>query len=200
MKLVWPAPERNKEPILEVLRRVLPPTGRVLEIASGTGQHIAYFAEMLPDLTFVPSDFDDANLASIAEYVAESRYENLLAPIRLDVCELDYGVGELDAMICSNLIHIAPWECALGLVRGAARHLRIGGRLVIYGPFRIAGAHTSESNAEFDRDLRRRDDRWGVRDLEALVTAANEVGIELDERVAMPANNQTLVFTLRNRA
>ena len=194
MKQVWAAPERNKQPILEVLRRVLPLRGTLLEIASGTGQHIVYFARELPELAFLPSDVEPANLSSISAFVEEAALPNLRAPRELDVRASDWGVGQVDAIFNANLIHITPWDCAEGLVRGAARHLLPGGVLVLYGPYRLHGAHTAESNAAFDADLRSRDPRFGVRDAEAVIDLAASVGLEFLERVPMPANNQTLVF------
>lgn len=194
MQLHWPAPERNKVPILEVLRRILPSAGRLLEVASGTGQHSAYFAGALPAWTWLPSDVDPKNLASIAAYVAEAALPNLAAPRELDVCAHDWGVSELDAVFNANMIHIAPWECCEGLLRGAGRNLRDGGVLIMYGPFRIGGEHTAESNREFDSDLRRRDPRWGVRDLEVVVELAQSFGLTHCDTIAMPANNQSIVF------
>lgn len=194
-KATWPAPERNKAPILEVLRRVLPEAGTLLELASGSGQHAAYFAENLPALRYLPSDVDPENLASIRAWVHEARLSNLAEPLELDVTRESWGVGQVEAIFNANMIHIAPWECAIGLISGASRHLRAGGVLVLYGPFRIAGEHTSPSNAAFDEGLRARDPRWGVRDLEAVVALAEKAGLRFVERVAMPANNQTLVFT-----
>jgi len=194
VKLIWPAPERNKGPILEVLGRVLPRQGTVLEVASGTGQHVVHFARHLPNIIFLPSDVNEENLASIRSWIAESGLANLRAPKRLDVTDADWDIALVDAVICANLIHIAPWECALGLLQGAARHLRPGGLLILYGPYRIGGEHTAPSNAEFDTDLRRRDPRYGVRDLEAVASTAESLGLAFMERVVMPANNQTLVF------
>lgn len=194
MKLEWDAPQRNKGPILEVLRRVLPPRGLVVEIASGTGQHAVHFAKHLPSLAFQPSDLDPRNLASIEAWVREAGLPNLRLPLRIDVLEADWGVGRVDAIVNSNMVHISPWECAIGLVRGAGRHLGPEGVLTIYGPFKVGGEHTAPSNAAFDESLRERDPRWGVRDLDAIVELARDVGLRLVERVEMPANNQLLVF------
>jgi hypothetical protein len=193
-KAVWPAPERNKGPILEILQRVLPPTGTLLELASGSGQHAVHFARHLPALTYLPSDMDPENLASIAAWVEEVQLPNLRAPRTLDVTSAQWGVQEVEAVFNANMLHIAPWECALGLFAGLGRHLATGGIAVIYGPFRIAGVHTASSNADFHRGLRARDPRWGVRDLEAVVALAESSGLGFVERVPMPANNQTLVF------
>ncbi len=194
MKQHWPAPERNKEPILSVLRRVLPAEGLLLEIASGSGQHAAFFAHELPALTFQPSDMDDENLASIAAWVAESKAPNLRAPLRIDVTQADWDIARADAVFNANMIHIAPWECCQGLLRGVGQVLRAGGVLVLYGPFRLDGQHTSESNQRFDEGLKARDPRWGVRDAETVIALAAEHGLAFSERVAMPANNQCLVF------
>jgi SAM-dependent methyltransferase len=194
MQLHWPAPERNKVPILAVLERVLPREGLLLEVSSGSGQHAVHFARALPAWTWLPSDIDPRNLASIAAYVAEAELPNLMQPRNLDVCTEDWQLGELDALFNANMIHIAPWACCEGLLRGAGRYLRAGGVLVMYGPFRIGGAHTAESNREFDLDLRRRNPSWGVRDLESVATLAQAAGLSLRETVAMPANNLCLVF------
>jgi len=191
-KLSFPSADRNKGPILDVLRRVLPEPAVVLEIASGSGQHAVHFAGRLPGITWQPSDIDSERRASIRIWREESGLENLLDPLTVDVTEPDWDVGTYDAVYNSNLIHIAPWECCLGLLAGARRHLRPGGALIVYGPFRIAGEHTAPSNADFDADLRSRNERWGVRDLEAVVEAAR--GFTFEDRVEMPANNQTLIF------
>lgn len=193
-KLSWPAPERNKQPILEVLSRVVPSSGTLLEIASGTGQHAVHFASHLPGLSYQPTDVDDANLASIEAWQSEVKLPNLLAPLRLDVLDVAWPVGEVQLVYNANLVHIAPWECAEALVRGAARHLSAGGVLFLYGPYKIGGAHTAPSNEAFDEDLKRRNPLWGVRDLEAIVALARDKHLHLEERVAMPANNQSLIF------
>jgi hypothetical protein len=193
-KQCWPAPERNKRPILEVLARVFPAHGTALEISSGSGQHAAYFAAQLPQLIWQSSDVDASNLASISAWVSEAALPNLRAPLALDVCAADWGVGTVDAIFNANMIHIAPWECCVGLIAGAARHLGRPGVLVMYGPYRVGGAHTAPSNAEFDASLRARDPSWGVRDCEAVIALAEAAGLGFAERVEMPANNQILVF------
>jgi len=194
MKQLWPAPERNKHAILDVLRRVLPEQGRLLEIASGSGQHAAFFASELPGLRVQPSDLDDDNLRSIEAWVAEARSDNLLPPLRIDVTQADWGIEPVHAIFNANMIHIAPFVCCEGLLSGAARYLLPQGVLVMYGPFRLHGAHTAPSNEQFDAGLRARDPRWGVRDLEAVVELAAAHGLTFVECVAMPANNQTVVF------
>jgi hypothetical protein len=193
-KACWPAPERNKGPILEVLTRVLPASGTLLEIASGSGQHAVFFAENLPGLVFQPSDVDPENLASIRAWVGGAGLPNLRPPLELDVCSEDWRVGSVAAAFNANMIHIAPWECTLGLFAGLGRHLAAGGTAVIYGPFRVGGAHTAPSNESFDASLRERNPAWGVRDLEAVVALAEQAGLRFAERVSMPANNQSLVF------
>lgn len=194
MKQCWAAPERNRGPILEVLARVLPRAGRVLELASGSGQHAVHFARALPALAWLPSDVEDAHLASIRAWVREAALPNLHEPARIDVRAADWGVGTVDAVFAANLLHVAPWECTVALLAGAGRHLAPGGVLVLYGPFRLDGAHTAPSNAAFDADLRARDARWGVRDLAEVDAEARGAGLRLDERIPMPANNQVLVF------
>jgi SAM-dependent methyltransferase len=193
-KREWPAPERNKLPILDVLRRVLPAQGTLLEIASGTGQHAAYFAEHLPNLVYQPSDLDPENLESIRAWVEDAQLPNLRRPLKLDVLVPLWQVDSVAAVFCANMIHIAPWECTEGLLSGVGRHLAPGGVFVLYGPFRVGGAHTAPSNADFDQDLRSRDPRFGVRDLEAVAELAKRHGLELTERVGMPANNWCVVF------
>jgi SAM-dependent methyltransferase len=198
MRLCWPAPERNKEPILRVLARVLPGQGRVLELASGSGQHVAHFARQLPQLRFLPSDLEQSHLASIRAWTAE--LSNVAPPVLLDVCAQEYGVGAVEAMFCANLLHIAPWRCAEGLFLGTDRHLLPGGLLILYGPYHIDGRATAPSNAAFDADLRQRDPSWGVRDFEAVAALAGSAGLRLEERVPMPANNQLLLFRKPPRA
>ncbi|HEY0709001.1 MAG TPA: DUF938 domain-containing protein [Polyangia bacterium] len=192
-----PATTRNREPILEVLRRVLPAEGTVLEIASGTGEHAVFFAAAFPRLIWQPTDADAGALASIAAWTSESSASNVATPLPLDVSASTWPIERADAIFCANMIHIAPWAACLGLLSGAGRCLPPGAPLVTYGPYRIGGAHTSESNAAFDADLRARNPLWGVRDLEAVVEVASANGLDLAERVAMPANNQTLVFRRR---
>jgi SAM-dependent methyltransferase len=197
MQLHWPAPERNKVPILQVLKRALPERGVLLEIASGSGQHAAFFAENLPQWTWLPTDIDPRNLASIAAYVEESSLPNLAAPQRLDVCDdawLEPSTTELDAIFNANMIHISPWACCEGLLRGAGRLLRSDGQLILYGPYRIGGRHTAASNEAFDADLRNRDPSWGVRDLESVIELALSFGLQHRETIAMPANNQCVLF------
>lgn len=189
-----PAAARNRGPILEVLNRVLPPQARVLEIASGTGEHTVHFAAARPDVVWQPTDRDPEAITSIAAHRALAGLFNVLPPLELDVTAATWPVAQADAVISINMIHIAPWEAARGLMAGAARVLVPGGVLVLYGPFKEGGRHTAPSNAAFDASLRARDPAWGVRDLEDVAALAARYGIRFSERVAMPANNLTLVF------
>ena len=193
MKRTPPDAERNAEPILAVLRRVLPPRGLVLEIASGSGYHAAVFAGALPGLVWQPTDADPDGLASIRAWVDHAALPGLRAPLLLDVTA-DWPVAHADAVVCINMIHIAPWACALALLDGAARVLPAGAPLVTYGPYRFDGTFTAPSNAAFDESLRARDPAWGVRDVADLRREASARGLALEETVAMPANNHTLVF------
>ncbi|MEZ0603500.1 DUF938 domain-containing protein [Paraburkholderia sp. IW21] len=195
-----PSAERNREPILAVLREVLPATGRVLEIASGTGQHAICFAGALPGLDWQPSDLDVDARASIAAWIAHEGLANVRAPLALDVHQADWGVGTLDAVVCINMIHISPWSATQALFAGASRRLVDGGVLYLYGPYKRGGAQTSPSNEAFDQQLRSRDPAWGVRDMEAVVALGASVGLVCDEAIAMPANNFSLVFRKRQDA
>ncbi len=189
------AAERNREPILDVLRRVLPARGTALEIAAGSGQHAAHFAAHLPQWTWLASDADDDALASIDAWRAQSKLANLLPPLKLDVLAPEWpGVPVVDAIFCANLLHIAPWAACAALMRGAAHHLAAHGVLVIYGPFVVDGEPTAPSNLAFDADLKARNRAWGLRRLADVVAEAQKVQLALRERVSMPANNLTLVF------
>ena len=188
-----PATARNRAPILAVLQEVLPGRGLVLEIASGTGEHAVHFAAALPDLTWQPSDPSEDARVSIAAWRDEAALPNLRAPLPLDVTA-PWPVDAADAIVCINMIHIAPWEATLALFAGAARVLPPGGPLVTYGPYRFGGAFTAESNAAFDADLRRRDPRWGVRDVVDLEAAAIAAGLALIGTFGLPANNHAIVW------
>ncbi|EUC13272.1 UNVERIFIED_ORG: uncharacterized protein DUF938 [Burkholderia sp. CF145] len=192
-----PSAERNREPILAVLERVLPATGTVLEIASGTGQHAIHFAAALPHLVWQPSDLDDEARASIAAWTAHSGLANVRPPIALDVRDASWGIEAAAAIVCINMIHISPWASAQALIGGAGRLLGAGGVLFLYGPYRRGGAHTAPTNAAFDEQLQRRNPAWGVRDMEAVVALADAAGFDADEPVEMPANNFSLVFRKR---
>jgi hypothetical protein len=189
-----PAAERNRDAILSVLARVLPRSGVVLEIASGTGQHAVHCAAALPDTVWQPSDPDADARDSIAAWRAHAGLANLNTPLALDVLNDDWGIGNVAAIVCINMIHIAPWEAAESLFRGAGARLASGGVLYLYGPYRRNGAHTAPSNEAFDQQLRARDPRWGVRDMEAVAALGEKAGLTLVETVAMPANNFSVVF------
>ena len=188
------AAERNKGPIRDVLARVLPRRGVVLEIASGTGQHVVHFAKAFSGLTWQPSDPDAELRESIALRVRDEQLPNVNPPIDLDVARLPWPLQTADALVSINLIHVAPWSATLALFEGAKTLLPPQHVLLLYGPYRRYGRHTSESNAQFDSDLRAHDPEWGLRDLEAVSDVAGRAGFVLAEIVDMPANNFSLVF------
>lgn len=193
------AADRNKQAILEVLQRVLPAQGSALEIASGTGQHAAYFAMHMPGWIWQPSDIEAANVESVNLRVGAAGLANLLRAITLNVLNTDWQLPAqmqaVDAIFCANMLHIAPWACCGGLMQGAARHLLAPqGRLVTYGPYIESNIATAASNLAFDADLRARNPDWGLRQLDAVAQAARQAGLELTEQISMPANNLMLVF------
>lgn len=192
-----PATARNREPILAVLERTVPAGARVLEIAAGSGEHACFFAERLPVAEWQPTDPAPESLASIDAWRAHSGAARVAPALELDVTASAWPVSHADFVLCVNMIHISPWEATLGLLSGSARLLPTGGVLFLYGPYRRFGAHTAPSNADFDASLRARDPRWGVRDLEAVAAEAERAGFVLDEIVAMPANNFSVVFRRR---
>ena len=192
--LTAPAVARNRDLILAVLREVLAAPGTVLEIASGSGEHAVHFASALPHLVWQPTDPDAQARRSIAAHAAQARLPNLLPPLELDAAAAVWPVTQADAVVSINMIHIAPWAAAEGLMAGAARLLPAGSPLYLYGPFREHGRHTAPSNAAFDESLRARDPAWGVRDLDAVVALAARHGLALQRTVAMPANNLSVVF------
>ncbi|WP_198370673.1 DUF938 domain-containing protein [Roseomonas rosulenta] len=187
-----PAVARNRDAILAVLRGILPAYGLVLEVASGSGEHTLHFAPALPDLTFQPSDPDPEARASIDAWCAG--VANIRPALALDAAAPDWPVDRADAVLCINMIHIAPWAACEGLLRGAARLLPAGAPLVLYGPFRRAGVPTAPSNEAFDADLRARDPAWGLRELEAVSAAAAAAGFGPPAVTPMPANNLTVAF------
>jgi hypothetical protein len=191
--LLWPAAERNKQPILDVLGRLLPETGTLLEVASGTGQHALHFANGLAGWTIQPSDTDAENLETLRRRVALSGNPRLLPPLELDVTGVPPSLHPT-AIYCANMVHIAPWSACLGLFTLADRLLAEDGLLVTYGPYSIHGEHTAESNARFDQSLRERNPEWGVRDVDALEKVAQAHRLMLGDTVPMPANNLLLVW------
>jgi len=209
-----PATDRNRSPILAVLQRVLPPTGTVLEISSGTGEHAVFFAPHLTPRQWLTSDLSPEARHSIAAWREAAPAENLHGPLELDAAAplwpmesvqesepftsawpaLDLQRHPITALVNINMIHISPWAACLGLMAGASRLLPPGGVLYLYGPYRQGGQHTAPSNAAFDASLQAQNPQWGVRDLEAVVDAAEAQGLVLAETVAMPANNLSVVF------
>ena len=191
-RLDFPATGRNTEPILEVLRELLPPEGLMLEVASGSGQHVARFAAEFPGLTWQPTDLDPEHRRSISAWARDMA--NVLEPLELDASANPWPVEHADAVICVNMIHIAPWTAGLGLLEGTGRILAPGGMLYLYGPYMIDNVHTAKSNARFDECLKSRDPSWGLRDLGDVIEAAAGAGLILEKTVEMPANNLSVIF------
>ena len=205
-RLDAPAFHRNHQAIGGVLARFLAGrSGEAVEAGSGTGQHVVEFARQFPEITWWPSDLNENHLTSIEAWRTHSQLANIRPPQRIDVSDPAWsdamrgegGPSELLAVFCANVIHIAPWRVAEGLVAGAGRYLRQGGMLFLYGPFRRGGQHTAESNESFDKSLRERDPEWGVRDVEAVAKLADRADLSLVDIAEMPANNLTLVFSRR---
>lgn len=193
-RLNYPSAARNRDAILGVLREVLPERGRVVEIASGSGEHSAYFAPQFPSLTWQPTDLDPGVLPSIAAHAADSGAANIETPIALDVTARPWPVSDADAVLAINMIHIAPWAACEALIAGAAEVLSKDGTLFLYGPYRRNGAHTAPTNESFDRSLRSQNADWGVRDLEAVSDTAATHGLSLHAVHEMPSNNFSVVF------
>lgn len=193
-----PAAERNKQPILDVLRQVLPERGNALEIASGTGQHLVWFASSLPHWTWQPTDAQPGALNTIAARVAQQGLTHVRAPLLLDVMAARWlpDDARFDAIYCANMLHIAPWATCAALMRGSARHLAPGGALITYGPYLEDGVPTSAGNLAFDQNLRAQNPAWGIRRREDVALEAARAGLQLSARHAMPANNLLLVWTL----
>lgn len=194
---IAPAASRNRDPILDVLRDALsqavPSSGMVLELASGSGEHIVHFARALPDLHWQPSDPSPDARASITAWTAAEGLDNIAPPLALDAAE-DWPTVRADAIVCINMVHISPWEATEGLMRGAGAILPKGGLLYLYGPYRRAGYPTAPSNEAFDADLRGRNPAWGLRDLDDVSACAARHGLRLDAVVPMPANNLSVLL------
>lgn len=204
-----PATQRNREPILEVLRQILP-LGTVLEVSSGTGEHAVFFAPRLYPRKWIPSDLNPVARASIAAWRQYCPADNLYPPIALNVCDpvwiveqeklpeplqgINFNRDPIVAIININMIHIAPWTACLGLMAGAERILPQGGILYLYGPFKQSGKYTASSNAAFDESLRAQNPEWGVRDLDEVVAAAQAQNMSLVKTYQMPANNLSVIF------
>lgn len=196
-RLVVSSAERNSGPILKVLERVLPKTGLVLEVASGTGQHVVHFAQALKPLIWQPTDMDPGCRRSISAWLVTANLANVRQPLDLDVRAFPWPVPTFDAIVCINLIHIAAWPVATALFAGAGLALREAGLLYLYGPYSVQGKHTAPSNAAFDSALRAQNPEWGIRDIEEVDAVAKEQDFDLAETIVMPANNFSVLFRKR---
>ena len=196
-RIVSPSAERNKGPIAEILVRTLPARGEVLEVSSGTGQHVLHFAQAMPHIRWRPTERDANSLKSIASWLAQTAAPNVSAPLHLDVYDVIWPAHEVTAVVCINMIHIAAPSAAEALLRGAGNVIAPGGILFLYGPYLRQGRHTSLSNKAFDERLKAENPEWGVRNLEDVVDLANSVGLELEQTHDMPANNLAVIFRKR---
>lgn len=193
-KLSSPSALRNRGPIADLLRPVLPESGTVLEIASGSGEHVIHFAGLFPNLVWQPSDPSPEARASIEEWMKAEATTNVLPPLELDASSQPWPIERADAMIAINMVHISPWSATQGLLKGAGKLLPTGGVLVLYGPYRRKGQPLVASNANFDADLRSRNPAWGIRLLEDVASLAKQLGLAMTSVVDMPANNLGVVF------
>ena len=189
-----PATARNRDAIADMLSGSLPASGTILEIASGTGEHIVHFAGAFPHLLWQPSDHDVLGLDSISAWSTEAGLPNLLPPVLIDASAPDWPVARADALLCINMVHIAPWAAAQGLMAGAGRLLPKGAPLILYGPYIVPGVETAPSNLAFDANLRAQNPDWGLRDLAEVEALAAAHGLLLDQQIEMPANNLSLIF------
>ncbi len=193
-RLYYTATERNRDPILEILRRILPKSGVVLEIASGSGEHIVHFARHLPDLSFQPTDPDPKAVESIAAWAEHEGLQNIRPPLLFDAAAPNWPVAKADAILCINMIHISPWAATQGLLKHAGEMLPKGAPLYLYGPYRQQGVETALSNESFDQSLKSRNAEWGLRYVEDVAELAASHGFGPAETVPMPANNLSVVF------
>jgi hypothetical protein len=193
-----PATQRNREPILTVLKEILPSPGNILEIASGTGEHAVFFAPHFPKSQWIPSDIQPDSLLSIAAWRKDCPSDNLQPPLTLDVSQFNWErlliKSQITTIICINMIHISPWSSCIGLMTGAGNLLTENGILYLYGPYKVNNQHIAPSNQEFDQYLQAQNPEWGVRNLEDVVEMANQFGFQLDKTVTMPANNLSVIF------
>jgi hypothetical protein len=189
-----PATLRNRAPILDVLTPLLPDSGPILEVASGSGEHIVHFARHFPGLIWQPSDPSADARRSIAAWTAAEGLDNIRPPLDLDAASDTWPINHADALLCINMIHISPWPATVGLMRGAGRILDQGAPLYLYGPFRRTGHSLEPSNEAFDLDLRRRDPSWGLREVDAVTACAADHGLRFETIVEMPANNLSVIF------
>ncbi|ESO90395.1 hypothetical protein LOTGIDRAFT_123440 [Lottia gigantea] len=198
--IYFPAADRNKDPILEVLQKYFPvPKVGAVEISSGTGQHVSHFAKSLPHIIWQPSEIDAQSIESIKAFIEHFNLKNVCQPIRGDVLQpveswIPRAFKPCDFILCVNLIHISPWQCTLGLMKIAGKLLKPNGHLFLYGPFAMHGVIAPESNVQFHQTLRSRTSAWGLRDIDDVEKVANENGMKILEIIDMPANNKTVVF------
>lgn len=189
-----PATLRNRDAILEVLRNILPASGKILEVASGTGEHIVYFADKFTHLKFQPSDLNIDYIRSISIWAQSANLKNIEEPIVLDAERFDWNISDVAAILCINMVHISPWEATIGLFRNAIKLLPVGSPLYIYGPFIREGFVTAESNLAFEASLKSRNLQWGIRRVDEMDALAEKSGLERDLLIEMPANNLSLVY------
>ena len=194
-KLSSPSALRNRDPIADLLRHVLPQSGTVLELASGSGEHVIHFASLFPNLVWQPSDPSPEARASIEHWVKTDAMPNVLPPLDIDASSQTWPVKSADAMIAINMVHISPWPATQGLLKSAGLLLPAGGPLILYGPYRREGQPLVPSNVEFDASLRARNPSWGIRLLEDVESIAKQSGLALTSVTEMPANNLGVVFT-----
>ena len=194
LRRYYPATERNRDSIVSVLRRVLPPSGLILEIASGSGEHAAHFASIFQNLVWQPSDRDPEVLDSIAAHANAGGATNVCRPLELDVAAHPWPIDQADAVLCINMIHISPWSACQMLLKGAGALLAAGGVLYLYGPYKRRGRHTAPTNAAFDDSLRQQNPAWGLRAVEDVESEAQQYGLRLEEIIDMPANNFSLIL------
>jgi len=192
----YPATERNRDVILNVLKQHLPEHGLVLEIASGSGEHITYFAPQLPNLRWQPSEPDTDLRESILAWMAELNSDNILNPLPINVLDENWDIEKVDAIFNANMIHISKWAVCKGLMKGAGKVLKAGGLLLLYGPFIREGVATAPSNLKVNDSLKQQNPEWGVRQLEDVIAEAEKNNIGLKEIIEMPANNLLVVFIL----
>ncbi len=193
-RLFSPASQRNKQVILETLKNHAPSRGDTLEIACGSGEHAIHFAAAFPNLNWQPTDIEPSHIESVNAHASAEGINNLKPAIHLNVTQKDWSVGKVDLIFNANMIHISPWQCTLGLMAGAGRHLKSGGILFMYGPYMKEGQHTAPSNASFDATLRSRDENWGIRAIEDVVAIAEQHQLSLHDLIPMPANNFCVIY------
>ncbi|MTI10357.1 DUF938 domain-containing protein [Rhodospirillaceae bacterium RKSG073] len=193
-RLYAPSTARNKEPILKVLKEYIPTSGQALEIACGSGEHGLHFSKSFPALIWQPTDIETAHIDSANAHREAENRSNMKEARYLDVTSKDWQTEPLDLIYNANMIHISPWDCTIGLLSGAGRHLKTDGILFMYGPYKFSNQHTAESNAQFDMSLKSRDDSWGIRNLEDVISIAEQNGLQHQHSIEMPANNYCIIY------